>query len=175
MWACVAEVCCAHAMLHWLSSRTQNILHAPSLPHIYIIKMRWTHRKVTESTTVKSGPVRAVICSSGQRAVTPILSTAGGERGEMETAGERGGDRWRGVDRHRETQGDDSELCLYINIKLLLCFDIYCPLLWLSDDPFTPPGTSDPVPIFCSHGALIWYVLRTCKQICYGPHSYMEN
>lgn len=82
-----------------VSSWTQNILSGLSLPHISIIKMRRGHTgRWQKAQEWNQGPVRAVTCSTGQRALTPILSTAGEERGKWRQQR----DRWWLVERARQ-------------------------------------------------------------------------
>lgn len=72
-----------------VSTRTQNILSGPSLPRIYIIKMRWAYREVTEGTGVKSGPCQSCHLLHWPKGPDPNPIHCRGGAGEMETAGER--------------------------------------------------------------------------------------
>lgn len=95
------------ARFQWVSTRTQNILCGLSLPHIYIIKMRWAYREVTEGTRVKSGPCQSCHLLHWPKGPDPNPIHCRGGEGEMETAGERGMviGRKRQTDTKKESRG----------------------------------------------------------------------
>lgn len=76
----------------WLSTRTQNILCGLSLPHIYIIKMRWAYRRWQKAQEWNQATCQSCHLLHWPKGpdLNPIRCRGG--KVEMDTAGER---RWQ--------------------------------------------------------------------------------